>query len=132
LSAKDAIRKSVEADNPFLEHRLFSAQTEKNISSRKYMAQMGNVSGGKEMVEFTSSGAFHHEKCYWPITFLVMECARGDVFCHVRQNFLYCAKRRMPCFFSLYLLYWKTPGRGGKTSGELPVREALLPAYPAT
>jgi hypothetical protein len=109
LSAKDAIRKPVEVDNPFLEHRLFSAQTEKNISSRKYMAQMGNVSGGKEIVEFTP-------------------CA----FCHVRQNLLYCAKRRMPCFFSLYLLYWKTPGRGGKTSGELPVREALLPAYPAT
>ena len=26
------------------------------------MAQMGNVSGGKEIVEFPSSGAFHHEK----------------------------------------------------------------------
>ena len=36
------------------------------------MAQMGNVSGGKEIVEFTSSGALHHEKCYWPVTFLVM------------------------------------------------------------
>ena len=96
------------------------------------MAQMGNVSGGKEIVEFTSSGAFHHENCYWPVTVLVMERARGDVFCPLRQNLLYCAKRRMPCFFSLYLLYWKTPGRGGKTSGQLPVREALLPAYPAT
>jgi len=74
------------------------------------MAQMGNVSGGKEMVELTSGGAF----------------------CPERQNLLYCAKRRMPCFFSLYLLYWKTPGRGGKTSGQLPVRETLLPAYPAT
>ena len=43
-----------------------------------------------------------------------------------------CSERRMPCFFSLYLLYWKTPGRGGKTSGKLPVRAALFPAYPAT
>src|SRR5690348_10733029 len=80
LSAKDAIRKPVEADNPFLEHRLFSAQTEKNISSRKYMHR-------------------------WEISLVARKWSNS----RAAEPFVLC-KRRMPCFFSLYLLYWKTPG----------------------
>jgi transposase-like protein len=36
------IRKPVAADNPFLEHGFFSAKAQKNISSRKYIAQVSN------------------------------------------------------------------------------------------